>query len=393
MTRKYLKFFITILLFFYGCSDKSTEEVIVAKVGEEKITLEEVKRSFVLNPRYAIRTPLSGARESQLQYIINQQYYLLAAREVNLSQDSPVGNRIEYIKNRETIKAFIQEKFLKNIEIPAQELQEALNNLGKSFRVKHLFTSSESMAVGLYRRLQGGEDFDRLAYEVFSDPYLQETGGNLGYLGFGDLDPALEERVFNMQPGEISQPVRSAYGYHILNVTDISENEQMSQMTEPMKLELVKEILKTRQADDLVRNYLSELADDRKIEINNRILDLLATETQRQTEGRYDPENVFQPPIRTSDLMEIEAGLNEIKTEVLVRFGEYSMNVQEFLDRLKLMPPLHRPYLSTRNRIAQTIIDMIRNDLIAEQARKAGISSSEELKNKTEEIINEFLAG
>ncbi len=375
-----------------SCSKDSTETGVVARVGNEKITLEELRTSFILNPKYAIRTPLSIARQSQLQYLIDQQYYFMAARKVDLSQDTLIQKRIQYIQDNEALKFFIQETFLKNLEISPEEMRQALTNLGKSVRVKHIFSPSLTLVQNIYRRLQKGAAFDKLAAEVYSDPYLKETGGDLGYVGFGDLDPALENRVFQMQTGEISPPVASDYGYHILTVTDIRPNEQMLDMAEPMKIQLVNEILRSRKADSLIRDYLKETAGDRKIGINNRILDLLVEETRKTMEGRYNPENIFQPSIRSSDLLKIQTGLDNIRNEVLGRFGENEMTVGEFLERLKLMPPLHRPYLQTRSRMAQSVIDMFRNDLIMEQARKAGITRNREYHDKTDELVKEFLA-
>jgi len=68
------------------------------------------------------------------------------------------------------------------------------------------------------------------------------------------------------------------------------------------------------------------------------------------------------------------------------------MRVAEFIERLKEIPPLHRPYLRTRNRMAQSIIDLIRNDLMRDEARRRGLDKDKNLQQTTQRIIQEFLA-
>ncbi len=72
-------------------------------------------------------------------------------------------------------------------------------------------------------RLDQGESFADLAKEYSQDPGTAAEGGDLGYLGKGtiDMDPAFEAAVFSLQEGEVSDPVRSSFGYHLIKLTEI----------------------------------------------------------------------------------------------------------------------------------------------------------------------------
>lgn len=70
-------------------------------------------------------------------------------------------------------------------------------------------------------RLDKGEDFTVVAKEVSQDPGSASQGGDLGFFGHGVMDKAFEESVFSLKKGEISKPVKSAFGYHIIKVTGI----------------------------------------------------------------------------------------------------------------------------------------------------------------------------
>jgi parvulin-like peptidyl-prolyl isomerase len=390
--RKSVRIALLIFVALVACSRNSGENKIVAQVGKQKITMDEFRKSFTLNPRYAVRTPLREARDSQLDFLINQKNYYQAAKKVNLENDPEIRKRLVYIRDRETIRAYIRINFLGRIELSQQEIQQAMQNLEKTVRVQHLFVEDRQQAVSLEERLKKGEKFDDLAHEIYRDPDLKNSGGNLGYVRFGDMDPNLEKWAFSAHREEISPPLLSAYGYHIMKVTDIRPSVQASELGTTMKLQLVTDILKNRKADHLIREHLTELSGNRKIQINNKVLDRLVESTRRVMGDRYDKPDIFKPAIHTGDLNLIESNLESISKQILLIFGQEQMTVEDFLERIKQMPPLHRPYLKTRNRMAQTIIDMVRDDLLLEKAREEGITEELSKSDAYRHIVEDFLA-
>ncbi len=70
-------------------------------------------------------------------------------------------------------------------------------------------------------RLAQGEAFADLAKEASQDPGSAKNGGDLGFFGKGVMDPAFEAAAFSLQAGEVSQPVRSNFGFHLIKLTEI----------------------------------------------------------------------------------------------------------------------------------------------------------------------------
>lgn len=75
-------------------------------------------------------------------------------------------------------------------------------------------------AVEARRRIQGGEKFAKVAAEVSEDENTARSGGDLGFVGRGVLDDSLEATVFRLPVGQVSQPVRSPVGWHIVEVLE-----------------------------------------------------------------------------------------------------------------------------------------------------------------------------
>jgi peptidyl-prolyl cis-trans isomerase SurA len=79
-------------------------------------------------------------------------------------------------------------------------------------------------AVELRKRAVAGEDFAKLAAENSQDPSAKQNGGDLGYFSVFRMVYPFESGAFNTPVGQVSQPVRSRFGYHVIKVTDVREN-------------------------------------------------------------------------------------------------------------------------------------------------------------------------
>ena len=86
-------------------------------------------------------------------------------------------------------------------------------------RAEHILVKTHSEALELEKRISNGESFEELAKEYSICP-SGRRGGDLGYFRHGDMVSAFEEAAFNMAIGEISEPVKTQFGWHIIKVLD-----------------------------------------------------------------------------------------------------------------------------------------------------------------------------
>lgn len=84
----------------------------------------------------------------------------------------------------------------------------------------HILVKTEAEAKAIRDRVVKGEDFNKLAEELSIDPSAKENKGNLGFFARGAMVPEFETAAFGMKAGEISQPIKTSYGFHIIKVIE-----------------------------------------------------------------------------------------------------------------------------------------------------------------------------
>lgn len=83
---------------------------------------------------------------------------------------------------------------------------------------RHILVADEASANAVRARLTKGEDFAKVAAEVSTDTGTKTKGGDLGWFARGAMVPEFEAAAFSLKVGEVSQPIKSQFGYHIIQV-------------------------------------------------------------------------------------------------------------------------------------------------------------------------------
>ena len=156
---------------------------------------------------------------------------------------SPEQVVIEYVELK-------KDAFFSQVSVSDEELKAAyeseIANLAEQRDAAHILIEvggdvSDEQAKAkieeVQKRLQGGEDFAALAKEFSQDPGSASEGGDLGYAGKGVYDPAFEDALYALKQDEVSQPVRTEFGWHLIKLLGVQAPEVPSLASLKEKLE------------------------------------------------------------------------------------------------------------------------------------------------------------
>jgi len=164
-----------------------------------------------------------------------------------------------------------KESFFDQVEVSDEELQELyqkqIANLAEQRRAAHILietggelSDDEAKAKidEIATRVKNGDDFAAVAKEASQDPGSANEGGDLGFSGPGVYDPAFEDALYALNEGEVSAPVKSEFGWHIIKLLGVQSPEVPA--FESMKPELIRE-LKTQQVEQRFVETSKQLED------------------------------------------------------------------------------------------------------------------------------------
>ncbi|MBM7062048.1 SurA N-terminal domain-containing protein [Pseudomonas sp. UL073] len=143
----------------------------------------------------------------------------------------------QYMSAEQVIAEYVElkkEAFFDKVSVKDEDLQASyqkeIANLAEQREAAHILIEVNDKATDeqakakiedIQKRLSQGQSFDALAKEFSQDPGSASNGGDLGYAGPGVYDPEFEKALYALKKGEVSQPVRSTYGWHLVKLLGV----------------------------------------------------------------------------------------------------------------------------------------------------------------------------
>ncbi|MBG9841068.1 MULTISPECIES: peptidylprolyl isomerase PrsA [Bacillus cereus group] len=131
--------------------------------------------------------------------------------------------------------------------------KELKDNYKPEIKASHILVKDEATAKKVKEELGQGKSFEELAKQYSEDTGSKEKGGDLGFFGPGKMVKEFEDAAYKLKKDEVSEPVKSQFGYHIIKVTDIKEPEKSFEQS---KADIKKEIVQKKVQDAEFMNEL-----------------------------------------------------------------------------------------------------------------------------------------
>ncbi|WP_100398195.1 peptidylprolyl isomerase [Bacillus sp. FJAT-44742] len=242
--------FINELKETYG--EQMLNEMVQTTVLEDKAEEVGVTEEQVQEELDQYKENFNAEDDDELLMLLQTQYQL------------PVTS-IEQFKNELIRPQLILEELTReDVDLSDEAKQEYFEENEEDLaevRARHILVESEEEADELYEELQEGADFEELATEHSIDPGSGAQGGDLGFFSRGEMVEEFEETAFSLEEGEISEPVESDFGFHIIEV--IEKRESFEELEEQIEEALIQQ--EARSPEEV----MEEIMADAEINVQN----------------------------------------------------------------------------------------------------------------------------
>lgn len=207
----------------------AANEAIVATVNGKNITEADVRLAEAEIGSDLGSLPEATKRRVLVEYLIENQLFAEAAEGDKLASSAEFDGRMQYWRRR----ALRDTYFDKSVKDAVSETDarrfydEQVKQLKPEVEVqaRHILVESEDKAKEIAEKIAHGADFAEMAKEHSKDPGTKDEGGSLGYFSRGQMVPQFEEAAFKLEKGDISQPVQTQFGWHLIQVEDRRERQ------------------------------------------------------------------------------------------------------------------------------------------------------------------------
>ena len=239
MKKAMLALAATSVIALSACGTSSSDKIVTSKAGD--ITKEEFYEQMktqagkqvlnnmvmekVLIKNYKVEDKEVDKKYDEMKKQYGDQFDTLLKQQGIKEETLKTGVRAQLAQEK-AIEKTITDKELKD-------------NYKPEIKASHILVKDEATAKKVKEELGQGKSFEELAKQYSEDTGSKEKGGDLGFFGAGKMVKEFEDAAYKLKKDEVSEPVKSQFGYHIIKVTDIKEQKPFDEVKGDIKKDLV----------------------------------------------------------------------------------------------------------------------------------------------------------
>ncbi len=359
---------------------------VVAKLGSEEITVAEFA-DFIKNKDYPYRGAQDEFNKKRefLDSMINLRLVIRAAYESGLDKSEEIARVVLANKNKFLLDALYQKLVVSKAPVSDAELKEMYERLANKIRASHILVNTFDSAEAIVKKLTAGENFEQLAYQCSTDPSAKRNRGDLGYFTWGSFPPQLgdfEQAAFKLEPGEISTPVKTQFGYHIIKLIDKQPNDLRAPYRD-MEFSMRNQIGAAKR-DKILSEYIKELKTKFPVTVDTTTCMYVV----RKRADLYPPQ--LQASLPKNDFDDAQLDRNE-RELVIATWPGGQLTLYEYLQlsRAQNIPAAMKPEFTSYDSLANFVFQLKLSDILTYEANQLGLEN-DELFKKNIKLFKEY---
>jgi peptidyl-prolyl cis-trans isomerase C len=380
-----------------GCGGKADDDLVLAQVGDRQVTKGYYEEHLAkLKPEelplgdddQPVDTSTLAGKQAFLDVIINKELMALKAEDMGYRNDPTIADAIKAMTEYQATQAQYRELFdVPASKITEEELQSYYSNLGQQRLCSYLITDFRDRALEARQEVLAGGSWDEVA-----DKYNDSQKSPQGYqitIPWGRFTDTFEEAVFNLEPGEVSMPIPTVYGFWLVRL-DSTEQVAVPPLDEIRDRAL--DGIRQRKIRLSQQRYLDQWHEKYKVNINE---DALLTVYHGLPAGEVLIDPVTRQPTPREQLRPLDVP-NESLEEVFYSYdlgdGVTTVTVGEFKQTFDNSSVFQRPKRTDMlGGLRNKMLNGIDKAIIVAEAKERGYFEHPEVKAAVDGKVEEMM--
>ena len=356
-----------------GCG--KTDGTVVAKVGDEKISVREFREFLDRNPLgYRSAEEEFEGKRMLLDSLISHTLLVQAGYTRHIDQSPEVARIVEASRRRFLLDSLYYSHVDSKISVSESELKKIYDDLGFQLRAFHILFRDPDTANMVFEKLKAGENFEQLAHQYSVDERARRNRGDMGYFVRGTGPEDFEKVVFDLEVGEITPPFKTSYGYHIVKLVDRKPEESREPYARVRSS--LEEQVRMAKRQELTQRYFDSIATRYPVTVDTAVTDYLIQKRNRL----YPPVVVERLPKWDFDDEQLDRDEREL---LLATWNGGQITVIDYLMSVRrYLPAEQRPIFEDHDSLAAVIYQLKRFDIMAHEGEVEMVDQTEYFKYK-----------
>jgi peptidyl-prolyl cis-trans isomerase C len=274
------------------------EGKVLAEVNSGSITTGDFDRELKNLPEYlkAMADTPQGRKE-MLDTMVIRELILQQASKDGLDKGTEIEEKMQDLKKRLIVESFLKKKVEVESKVSDEDMKKFYEQnkdkfkTGEQIKASHILVKTEKEAKDILAQLKSGGKFEELAKKSSVDS-SSAKGGDLGWFGKGSMVPAFEKAALALKEGQISDVVKSDFGFHIIKLT--GKRPAGIRPFEEVKEQIKGAIMPTKQ-QEVFQKIKDELKKTAKITIKEDVLNSVGTKKEETKNEDKKPADAQKP--------------------------------------------------------------------------------------------------
>ena len=295
---------------FFSC-DQSTDPIL-AEIDGEIITLNSYLlryQSFLFKTH---QTDNLSNRYALLNSLIDEKLILNYSDNMGILENPQIILKKERAYKQLLLNTYHDSKIIQKIKVTDSELRRLFTYYKTKIHIRHLYATDLKIIREIDDQLRSGVQWEILAKAYFDDPILKENGGDIGWYQMGELDPSFEIAAFDLDDGEISNPVKTSNGFSIIQVLGKEKDILLTEKEYQLNKDWLKQMAITYKELPELRNFTDRVAQNLEIRFNNEGLVEILDELNNNQEMNVSQNQTPAAFTGSSNIITVEKCLMDL---------------------------------------------------------------------------------